>query len=186
MADWIVETRDLCRIYGDGAAIRALDGVNLCVARGEVVAVMGPSGSGKSTLLNLIGALDLPITDVTASLAREDFYAPGSILRLQLDTTSALAAGMPAQSIAWVESGPAFDVQDPTRVRVVGRFPADSSAVLLSGWLLGAGRLAGKAALVEAQRGRGRAILFGFRPQYRGQSLATYPLLFNALREAAR
>ena len=58
--DWIVETNDLTRIYGDGEAIRALDGVTMRVKRGELVAVMGPSGSGKSTLLNIIGALDRP------------------------------------------------------------------------------------------------------------------------------
>ncbi len=58
--EWIVETRDLVKVYGDGAQVRALDGVNMRVARGEFVSVMGPSGSGKSTLLNMIGALDQP------------------------------------------------------------------------------------------------------------------------------
>jgi len=58
--DVIVETRDLTKVYGDGAEIRALDGVNLRIARGEFVSVMGPSGSGKSTLLNMLGALDRP------------------------------------------------------------------------------------------------------------------------------
>jgi putative ABC transport system ATP-binding protein len=57
---WIIETRNLSRIYGDGEAIHALDGVELKVTQGELVAVMGPSGSGKSTLLNMIGALDKP------------------------------------------------------------------------------------------------------------------------------
>jgi len=133
-----------------------------------------------------IGALDLPVSDGLMDLLPSDFYAPGSILRLQLDTTQALAAGMPAQSIAWFESGPAFDVLDPARVTVVGRYPADPADVLLSGWLLGAPHVAGKAALVEVRRGRGRVILFGFRPQYRGQSLATYPLLFDAVKTSGR
>lgn len=59
-SEFLVETINLTRIYGDGEEIRALDEVNLKVAVGELVTVMGPSGSGKSTLLNMIGALDKP------------------------------------------------------------------------------------------------------------------------------
>jgi ABC-type lipoprotein export system ATPase subunit len=56
----VVETYNLTKIYGDGAAVRALDGVDLIILKGEFLTVMGPSGSGKSTLLNMIGALDRP------------------------------------------------------------------------------------------------------------------------------
>ena len=56
----IVETRELAKVYGDGAEVRALDGVTLRITQKEFVSVMGPSGSGKSTLLHLIGALDRP------------------------------------------------------------------------------------------------------------------------------
>jgi ABC-type lipoprotein export system ATPase subunit len=57
---FVVETYDLVKIYGDGAEIRALDGVDLTILKGQFLTVMGPSGSGKSTLLNMIGALDKP------------------------------------------------------------------------------------------------------------------------------
>ncbi len=56
----IVETQNLVKLYGNGAEVRALDGVDMHVHRGGFVSVMGPSGSGKSTLLNMIGALDRP------------------------------------------------------------------------------------------------------------------------------
>ena len=59
-ADFII-IRDLARHYRLGdTVVRALDGINLNVARGEFLVLMGPSGSGKSTLLNLLGGLDRP------------------------------------------------------------------------------------------------------------------------------
>ena len=132
----------------------------------------------------------LPIKDVTKGLARKDFYIPGSILRTELDTTSPIAKGMPAKSIAWFENGPAFDVGQAVSLsgqtnslsyKVIARYPSDPAKILLSGWALGAEKIAGKAALVEVNYGKGKIILFGFRPQYRGQSLATFPLFFNAI-----
>lgn len=57
----MIEIRNLERRYDrGGSSVRALDGVDLDIARGEFVAIMGPSGSGKSTLLNVLGALDRP------------------------------------------------------------------------------------------------------------------------------
>lgn len=57
---FLVETRELTKVYGNGNEVVALDHVNFVVESGEYMAVMGPSGSGKSTLLNMLGALDRP------------------------------------------------------------------------------------------------------------------------------
>lgn len=57
----VLELRGVQRAYSMGdTTVRALDGVDLVIQKGEFVAVMGPSGSGKSTLLNLLGCLDRP------------------------------------------------------------------------------------------------------------------------------
>jgi hypothetical protein len=151
-------------------------------------------GGGTLVTLNeasdfAIEQFDLPLRDVTADLKRTEFYCPGSILRTVLDTTHPVAAGMPREGVAWVEDSPVFEIKGDTaaraRVRVIARYP-DSGTPLLSGWLLGAERIRGKAALVEVGLGKGRIYLFGFRPQYRAQSLATYPLFFNAINGAGR
>lgn len=128
----------------------------------------------------------LPVRDVVAKVSEKDFFVPGSILRIELDTSNPIARGMPKESIGWVEDSPVFEVfqgESPlpaSNVRVIARYPTDRSA-LLSGWLLGERRIRGQAALAEVKLGKGRIVLFGFRPQYRGQSLATYPLFFNAI-----
>ncbi|HWE44351.1 MAG TPA: M14 family zinc carboxypeptidase [Gemmatimonadaceae bacterium] len=126
-----------------------------------------------------IRALDLPVRDVLAGVADREFYAPGSILAATLRPRSALATGMPATAAVWFEEGPAFSISDSTRATAIATY--ESGNPLLSGWLLGGQRLAGTAALVDARRGSGHVVLFGFRPQYRGQSMATLPLLWNAL-----
>ncbi len=57
----LIKTENLTKIYGRGVAeIRALDGVDLTIVRGEFVAIVGASGSGKSTLMNMLGGLDRP------------------------------------------------------------------------------------------------------------------------------
>jgi len=60
-SDIIIETKDLARYYElGGEVIKALDGVNLKVYRGEYLSIVGPSGAGKTTLFNMIGGLDRP------------------------------------------------------------------------------------------------------------------------------
>ena len=69
----IIETRSLTKVFGgNGNAVHALNGIDLTVAEGEFVALVGPSGSGKSTLMAILGCLDSPTADLVraADIAR--------------------------------------------------------------------------------------------------------------------
>ncbi len=87
----------------------------------------------------------------------------------------------PSENHPPAEAVPLLRKEGNPFARVIARYPSDPKQILLSGWALGQDKIAGKAALVEVTMGKGKIILFGFRPQYRGQSLATFPLLFNAI-----
>ena len=129
-----------------------------------------------------IAALDLPVTNVLEGLSIEQFYCPGSIVALDLATDEPLAFGMPPLSAAFFASSAAFQLVPGERTDGV-RVPAHygQGELLLSGWLEGGEHLAGRAAVVDVPVGDGRAVLIGFRAQHRGQSDATFRLLFNAL-----
>jgi len=158
---------------------------------------------GGGTLVTLDGAaevatsaLGVPVTLITVparqgdnagtaagdSAARRDpLYAPGSIFRVLVDDTHPVAYGMPDTAAVYFTNSTTFDVPSGSPARVIARYPARGEDVLLSGYLQGSEAIAGKAAAVEVPVGKGRVVMFGFRPQYRGQSWGTFRMLFNAL-----
>jgi hypothetical protein len=117
------------------------------------------------------------ITNVLDGVANKDFYVPGSILQVSVDTDSPIGFGSKPTVPIFFEQGPAFKIAGDAKS--IARYTDDKP--LLSGWLLGGKYLNGASALVEKQLGEGRVVLFGFRPQYRGQSEVTYKLFYNAL-----
>ena len=124
----------------------------------------------------VIEHFELPVRDALADVDPGEFYCPGSILKVRIDSSHPLAHGLPEELPIWFQSSPAFDADAGI---VAARYADDEP--LLSGWLLGGERLRGRAALVEVPRGKGRVVLIGFRPQYRAQSRVTYAALLNAL-----
>ena len=160
--------------YAGGLGERGMQALREFVrAGGRLVAV-------EEAALFAADLFDLQVSDAVAGLPREEFYVPGSILRLEVEPGSDVAEGVDPESVAWFwSSSTAFRVSDPS-VRVLARY--GSGDPLLSGWVLGGDQLAGQPAIVEADVGRGSVVLFGFQPNYRAQTMATWPLLFNALR----
>ena len=137
----------------------------------------------------------LPIVNVVEGRDNDRFFIPGSILGMELDNGHPIAWGMPEQSSGFFARSPAFRVgrrasmmerhrdiepAPPKGISVVASW-AEQDDLLHSGWMLGGGAISEQAAVVEAEMGEGRVILLGLRTQHRGQTHATFKLLFNAL-----
>lgn len=137
-----------------------------------------------------IKGFNLPLRNVLDGVSSADFYCPGSILQLDVDTSSGLARGLQSKLDAYFINSSAFEINNPERtasgeraqerVRVIARYSENDP--LRSGWLSGGNRIAGRIALAEVTLGRGRVILFAFRPQHRAQTWGTFPFIFNAIR----
>ncbi|HEV7928925.1 MAG TPA: hypothetical protein VGP12_02195, partial [Nitrosospira sp.] len=127
----------------------------------------------------VIKQFGLPMKNVLSGLKRNEFYNPGSIVRLDVDATAPLAKDMAGEVPAYFISSSAFEIGDAGKVRSVAKYAGKDA--LLSGWMLGEKYLNGKTALAETDYGKGKIILFAFRPQHRGQTFGTFPFIFNAL-----
>lgn len=126
-----------------------------------------------------INRFKLPLKNVLNGLKRNEFYNPGSIVQLEVDAGNPLAKGLRRETPAYFINSAAFEATDNSKVKVAARY-AEKNA-LLSGWMIGEKYLNGKIAIAEIEMGQGKIVLFGFRPQHRGQTWATFPFVFNAL-----
>ncbi len=119
----------------------------------------------------------LPVKNALEDVRPQDFYVPGSLLKVVLDTDNPIAYGMPRETAAFSEQNAAFEVTGSAKA--VGVYPLTNP--LMSGWILGEQKIEGKTAVVDVPVGRGRIILLSIRPQFRAQVRGTYKLLFNSL-----
>jgi hypothetical protein len=129
-----------------------------------------------------IKEFNLPLKNTLEGVKSSEFYCPGSIVALDVDNKHPIASMLPVSTPAYFINSSAFTAAAGAPVRVVARYAKDN--VLLSGWLLGEDKLRGQIALAEVSVGKGRIVLFGFRPQHRGQAWATLPFIWNALSTA--
>ena len=104
------------------------------------------------------------------------FFCPGSLLRVFVETAHPIGYGLEREMAVFFKSGPAFEARGGKRVAAYPNFNP-----LMSGWIEGEKRIRQKGALWDVKLGKGRVILFGFKPQHRAQSHGTFKLLFNAI-----
>ena len=129
--------------------------------------------------------LGVPVRNPIAGLSEKEFFAPGSSLRVRVDTTQPLGYGMPKETTVVFFESTAFDINNSNandRISVVARY--HDRDLLRGGWLDGEKYLAGMPALMDVGYGKGRIAMIGFRAQNRAQAYGTFKVLFNALYEA--
>jgi hypothetical protein len=155
----------------------------------EGVAALRAFVNEGGTLITLGAASDfaienfpVPVRNLKSGLTRDEHFAPGAILRIQVDVQHPIGYGMAAETYGFYNNSPFFTVVEgfaSQRSTIVVRYP--NTGVVGSGWLRGESLMAGRAAVVSVDLNPGRVVLFGLRPQHRAQTHATFPLLFNTL-----
>ena len=141
-----------------------------------------------------IDRLGVPVSNPISALEREEFYCPGSLLRINVDNTHPVAFGMPSEATAVFVRSSGYEVvakdgvgessrtdvgDGESPVRVIASYAEGD--LLESGWILGEEHLRGLGAAVEVPMGSGRIIMLGFRTHFRAQPHETFKLLFNSI-----
>ena len=135
---------------------------------------------GEATNL-LVEKMPLGVKDLKRTLTRDQHFAPGAIVNLQVDPASPIGRGVEPETFGYYINSPFFQLTEgfaSQKVSVAARFP--NSKVNASGWLRGEDLMFGRAAVVTIEN-PGKVVLFGIRPQHRAQTHATFGMLFNAL-----
>jgi hypothetical protein len=132
-----------------------------------------------------IQQLKLPVKNVAAGLRPEEFFLHGTIVEVMTESSRQVMAGMMERSPVFADSSPVFAIQDGFKGTVLAKYE-ETGSPLLSGYLIGEKYLNGKAAALDVQLDAGHVILFGFRPEWRGQPFGTFKVLFNAALSAGR
>ena len=163
--------------YRGGIGVQGIQNLRRFVSEGGTVITLGNSATFA------IQHLSAALLDVVQDVPQESFYAPGTILRLAVDTTHPVGYGMPAEADAMFVNNGGF-VPNRRRttaraIRPIVRYP--NTRLRRSGWIIGEEMLHGTGAVVEAPVDDGRVILHTFRVQHRGQTWGTFKLLFNSI-----
>jgi hypothetical protein len=120
--------------------------------------------------------------NILKDIKNTEFVCPGSTLHVNVNTEHPLAWGVQKDLLIIFRHHPAFAVKPRVNnedYQVILSYP--EKHIMESGWLTGEKYLSNKAAMIEAKKGKGRVVLYGFGPQWRAQTDAAFKLFFNSL-----
>ncbi|MCX8057121.1 MAG: M14 family zinc carboxypeptidase [Ignavibacteria bacterium] len=126
--------------------------------------------------------LGLRVTNVLKNLKNDEFFCPGSLIRILVDNTNPIGYGFEEEAIAFLNNNLAFQTTIPFGQydrSIIARFPTKD--LLKSGFLFGEDNLYNRAAIVNVKQKKGNVILFGVKVQNRHQTFGTFKFLFNAI-----
>jgi hypothetical protein len=147
----------------------------------EFVRAGGTLVAFNRTASALIPLMSLPVQNVLDGVKSDKFFCSGALLRVQTEHAELPANyGVSESPVVMFQAGPAFQTLPGFHGAVLARYPKQTNP-LESGLLLHPEAIEGKIAALELAYGKGRIVLFGFKPQFRGQSHATYKYMFNEL-----
>jgi len=124
----------------------------------------------------------LPFRDLSPDLGKAGLYIPGSLVRVNLLADHPLTLGMPESIGVFSRGRPVFRTSVPQfdmDRRVIGTYPEKD--ILISGYAAGEEKMGNQPAMIWMKKGKGQFVFFGFGPQFRASTQASYKLLFNAL-----
>ncbi|MCP5105318.1 MAG: hypothetical protein GY950_18160 [bacterium] len=124
----------------------------------------------------------LPVDDISGKLKTDGLYCPGSLMKMLLPKDHPITLGMPGEVGVFFRGRPVFQTRVPQfdmDRRVIGKFPEKD--ILISGYCEKEEKVGNKSALVWLKKNKGQLVLFGFNPQFRASTPATYKLLFNSI-----
>jgi len=147
----------------------------------EFVRAGGTLVAFNRTASALIPLMSLPVQNVIEGAKSDKFFCSGALLRVETEHPELPANyGVSESPVVMFQAGPAFQALPGFHGAVLARYPKQTNP-LESGLLLHPEAIEGKIAALELAYGKGRIVLFGFKPQFRGQSHATYKYMFNEL-----
>lgn len=169
-----ISAHDVPDEYANGIGAQGSEELKKFVMQGGTLVTLNNSSDA------IIDLFELPVTNVLKDVKSDVFLCTGALLEVNVKDGTPSSLGMQNNPIVMFEKGPAFATKAKFKGQIIATY-ADTGNPLRSGVLLHPEAIAGKAAALKVDYGRGHIYMFGFKPQWRAQAHGTYKFLFNTL-----